>query len=303
MKKQAVQRRDYWVVELAKLSGSFGNNSTKMIQELREEIQSEGIDVLLDHLRLCGVIPEGYGCDSSEEKLYSKYTDAVISEAFSAIGLKSTVIDERADAADVQARTNSYSLVADAKAFRLSRTAKNQKDFKIQALDGWRGGLDYAVVVCPIYQLPSRSSQIYQQAVARNVCILSYSHLSALVELSSRQGSKSAETGLHDILQSVATLHPNKSAVDYWTSVNRALIASLTNDTELWAIEKRESLAALNVAKNEAISYLRAERNRLLGLSHQQALDELLRLAGLDSRIAKVMGIEHGTLLGVNGSE
>ena len=33
-----------------------------------------------------------------------------------------------------------YSLVADAKAFRLSRTAKNQKDFKVQAMDGlaWR---------------------------------------------------------------------------------------------------------------------------------------------------------------------
>ena len=60
----------------------------------------------------------------------SKYTDSVVSESFIAIGLNSVVVSARADAADVQARGNGFSLVADAKAFRLSRTAKNQKDFK-----------------------------------------------------------------------------------------------------------------------------------------------------------------------------
>jgi len=303
MRPQAKKRRSYWVGELAKLSGSFGDDSIKMIEELRKEIETEGNDALLDHLRLCGAIPEEYGHDSSEEKLYSKYTDVLISEAFSAIGLMSAVIVERADIADVQARAASYSLVADAKAFRLSRTAKNQKDFKVQAMDGWRGDLDYAIVVCPIYQLPTRTSQIYRQAVARNVCVLSYSHLSALVGLSMRQSPKVAEAGLHCVLQAVSVLHLSKSAVDYWTGINRALVASLKNDTDLWTIEKTESLAALDAAKDEALRVLRDERNRLLGLSHQQALDELLRVAGLDSRIAKVEGIEHGSLLGVDGSE
>jgi type II restriction enzyme len=274
-----------------------------MIEELREEIQAQGKEALLDHLRLCGAIPEEYGHDSSAEKLYSKYTDAVVSEAFSAIGLASTVILERADAADVQARANSYSLVADAKAFRLSRTTKNQKDFKVQAMDAWRGGLDYAVVVCPIYQLPTRTSQIYQQAVARNVCVLSYSHLSALVGLSMRRDLIAAEEGLHDVLQAVSVLHPSKSAVDYWTGVNRALLASLANDADLWKIEKAESVAALYAAKDEALRYLRTERDRLLGLSHQQALDDLMRFAGLDSRIARVERIEHGPLLGASGGE
>jgi len=303
MRSRAKKRRSYWVAELAKLSGSFGDDSTKLIEELRAEIQTEGKEALLEHLRLCGAIPENYEHDSSAEKLYSKYTDAVISEALSAMGLASAVIELRADAADVQARAESYSLVADAKAFRLSRTAKNQKDFKVQAMDGWRGGLDYAAVVCPIYQLPSRTSQIYQQAVARNVCVLSYSHLSALVGLSMRQGPKAAKAGLHCILQTIAVLHPSKSAVDYWTGINHALVASLAKDADLWTIEKKESLAALDAAKNEALCYLRAERDRLLGLSRQQAIEELMRLAGLDSRIAKVEGVEHGTLLGVSGDE
>ncbi len=119
----ATERRAYWVAELAKLSGSFGDDSSKVIEELRAEIAVDGYAALLDHLHLCGAIPEQYGHDSSAEKLYAKYTDALISETLSAIGLRSMVINARGDSADVQARTDTYSLVADAKAFRLSRTA------------------------------------------------------------------------------------------------------------------------------------------------------------------------------------
>jgi len=136
MTSEARKRRKYRVSELARVSGSFGDDSTKMIAELRAEIGKDGTEALFDHLRVCGAMPELYGHDSSEEKLYSKYTDAVISESLTAIGLKSAVITARADAADVQARGGGYSLVADAKAFRLSRTAKNQKDFKVQAMAG-----------------------------------------------------------------------------------------------------------------------------------------------------------------------
>ena len=298
MTPEARKRRRYWVVELAKLSGSFGDDSTKMIAELRAEIAKDGGEALLDHLRLCGAMPEQYGHDSSEEKLYSKYTDGVISESLSAIGLRSAVIAARADAADVQARGGGYSLVADAKAFRLSRTAKNQKDFKVQAMDGWRNGLDYAVVVCPIYQLPSRTSQIYQQAIARNVCILSYSHLAALVSLATRRGEATATKALGTVLKSVSLLHPSKNAADYWTGINGALVASLNADIDLWTAEKTGSLEALGVAKDESLTYLRTARDRLLGLSHKQALEELIRFAGLDSRIAQVERIEHGNLLG-----
>lgn len=298
MGPEAKTRRKHWVAELAKLSGSFGDDSSKMIEELRAEIAKGGREALLDHLRLCGAMPEQYGHDSSEEKLYSKYTDAVICESLTAIGLRSTVIAARADSADVQARASGYSLVADAKAFRLSRTAKNQKDFKVQAMDGWRNGLDYAVVVCPIYQLPSRTSQIYQQAIARNVCILSYSHLAALVGLAMRRGGPTAAKGLGKVLKSVSVLHPSKNATDYWAGINGALVASLKGDGHLWTAEKTASLEALAVAKEESLTYLRAERNRLLGLSHKQALEELIRLAGLDSRIAQVERVEHGDLLG-----
>jgi len=158
--EQAIIRRKYWVEEIRKLSGHFGNDAENLEKELEAEIKLSGIDSLIDHLRLCGNIPESYGHDTSEEKLYSKYTDCLLSLAFTALGLKSLVLKERADAADVEAFAKEFSLVADAKAFRLSRTAKNQKDFKVQAMHGWKRGKPYAMIVCPIYQLPNSSSQI-----------------------------------------------------------------------------------------------------------------------------------------------
>lgn len=297
MTQATKERRAYWVAELAKLSGSFGDDAGRMIEELRRELEREGGEALLDHLRLCGALPEEYGHDSSEEKLYSKYTDAILSESFHALGLQSTILTTRADAADVQARARDFSLVADAKAFRLSRTAKNQKDFKVQAMDNWRGGLDYAVIVCPIYQLPSRNSQIYQQAIARNVCILSYCHFAVLVGLAMRRGAAVAEATLLEVLRAVSLLNPGKGAVDYWTGVNGALLRSLGNDADLWTLEKTASLEGLSLVKEESLRYLRFELNRLLGLSHQEALDELIRMSGLQSRIDMVERIEHGFLL------
>jgi len=163
--KQDIARRRYWIDEISRLSGDFGVDSDRVEQEIAQEIETEGIASLLGHLRLCGAIPERYGHDSSEEKLYSKYTDIAIHEAYTAMGFTSVVLKERADVADVECVCDDYSFVA---------------DFKVQAMDDWKHGKPYAMVVCPVYQLPSRASQIYQQAAARSVCICTYTHLAVL---------------------------------------------------------------------------------------------------------------------------
>ncbi|MFQ5455675.1 MAG: HindIII family type II restriction endonuclease [Nitrospirota bacterium] len=143
--KKQIERRNYWIDEICRLSGNFGVDAEKVEEEISQEIKEYGIDSLLGHLRLCGVIPEKYGHDTSEEKLYSKYTDVIIHEAYLYMGFNSMVLKDRSDVADVECVNNGYGFVADAKAFRLSRTAKNQKDFKVQAMDGWKHGKLYAM--------------------------------------------------------------------------------------------------------------------------------------------------------------
>ena len=288
----AVARRAYWIEEIVKISGHFGQDSSRAEAELSDEIAKEGTVALLDHLHLCGSIPEQYGHDTSEEKLYSKYTDALLAAAFRHIGLTSLVLTERADAADVEAVAKSYSLVGDAKVFRLSRTAKNQKDFKIDAMHGWKRGKPHAIVVCPIYQLPTRSSQIYQQAIARNVCIFTYSHLAVLIRLHDKAKGTVSEDALFKVLRCAEELNPTKDAVTYWTSLNRAMLTANSSSGEMWEIEKQATIESIVLAKEEALTFLASERERIMRMSRDDAIRQLINDRNLDGkeRVIKAVG-------------
>jgi hypothetical protein len=294
--KEAIKRRSYWVEEIRKLSGNFVSDTDKLEKELGVEIKKNGITSLIDHLRLCGNIPESYGHDTSEEKLYSKYTDNLLSFAYSALGLKSIVLKERADAADVEAFAKDYSFVADAKAFRLSRTAKNQKDFKVQAMHGWKRGKPYAMVVCPIYQLPTSSSQIYQQATTQNVCIFTYSHLALLLAYSEVEGKAKTEQLLKKIFETIKALNPSKNATDYWLAVNKTILSHSKKIEKLWEIEKGVATESISVAKEEALTFLAQEREKIMRMSHKEALKELIKVHKIDSRIKTINSISDNGL-------
>lgn len=236
---EAIWTRKYWIGKIRTSSENFTLAVETLESELIEEIRNQGSDTLINHLRLCGSIPESYEPDSSAEKIYSKYTDILLSLAYNAIGLSSIVLTERADSADVEVTAENYSFVADAKAFRLSRTAKNQKDFKIQSMDDWKRGKLFAMVVCPIYQLPIRSSQIYQQSSIRNVCIFTYSHLSLLVNYAVQEGQAQAEELLRQIFKIILVSNPSKNALDYWLAVNKTILNYSEILTDLWQMEKK----------------------------------------------------------------
>jgi type II restriction enzyme len=292
----AIKRRDYWVEEIRKLSGHFGNDTEKLEKELEAEIKKNGVSSLIDHLRLCGNIPESYGHDTSEEKLYSKYTDCLLSLAYTALGLKSLVLKERADAADVEAFAKDYSFVADAKAFRLSRTAKNQKDFKVQAMHGWKRGKPFAMVVCPIYQLPTSSSQIYQQATTQNVCVFTYSHLALLLSYSEVEGQAKAQQLLKKIFETIQALNPSKNATDYWLAINKVILAFSKKIQPLWDIEKGVATESIAVAKEEALTFLAQEREKIMRMSHKEALKELIKVHKIESRIKTINAISDNGL-------
>lgn len=97
------------------------------------------------------------------------------------------MLGARGNSADVFGKTNDYTIVGDAKTFRLSRTAKNQKDFKVSALDSWKQGNNYAMLAAPLMQYPTRKSQIYAQAIDKNVTLISYTHLHFLLDFYNNQ--------------------------------------------------------------------------------------------------------------------
>src|SRR3989338_101575 len=124
------------------------SNSFELIEKKYQPIKKE---TLIAELIQVGIMPEVFG-------------------------LKSEVLRTRGNSADVYSKAKNYTLVSDAKCFRLSRTAKNQKDFKVKALDDWRRQDTYALLVSPLSQYPADRSQIYHQAIEQNVTLLSYVH-------------------------------------------------------------------------------------------------------------------------------
>ncbi len=297
--QQQIDSRSYWINEISRLSGNFGVDVEKVEDEIGQEIQNKGINALLGHLRLCGAIPEKYGHDTSEEKLYSKYTDIVIHEAYLWMGFNSAVLKERADAADVECVNDDYSFIADAKAFRLSRTAKNQKDFKIQAMDSWKHGKPYAMVVCPVYQLPSRTSQIYQQASTRSVCIGTYTHLAVFVRYAEESSKENAMELVHSVFKEVETMNPSKDAATYWQIVNHLILDFDEKIRDLWKEEKRASIESIHISKEEALSFLASERERIMKLSKEQAIKEVLKSSKIENKVKAIQSVVGNNLLGL----
>lgn len=296
--QEQIERRNYWVEEISRLSGDFGVDAEKIEEEISQEIKDNGKDSLLGHLRLCGAIPERYGHDTSEEKLYSKYTDVVISEAYLSMGFRSLVLKERADIADVECMNDDYSFVADAKAFRLSRTAKNQKDFKVQAMDSWKHGKPYAMVVCPVYQLPSRTSQIYQQAGARSVCIGTYTHLAVFSRYAEIKSNGKAMELVHEVFKTVEAMNPSKEATTYWQIVNGRMLDFDASISNIWQEEKRASIESIHVSKKEALGFIASERERIMGLAKEEAIEELLQLRKLENKVKAINSVVDNGLLG-----
>ena len=297
IKSESLAARKHWVAKIENIGHDFGQDTRRLQLELNEELEGNKSSSLISHLRLCVAIPESYGHDTSEEKLYSKYTDMLLNACFNFLGLTSVVLTERADAADVEVVGKGYSFVADAKAFRLSRTAKNQKDFKIQAMDTWKRGKPYALVVCPLYQLPTKASQIYQQAASRNVCVLSYAHLAVLIAKRAAKPNKSASVLLHEIFKAVESMSPSKNANAYWALLNRTMLDFDISISDLWKTEKIANEESITIAKEEALTFLAQEREVIMNLSHKEAVQRLMIAHKIDSKEKKIKQVSDNQLM------
>jgi hypothetical protein len=248
-------------------------------------------DNFLDLVSQIGTIPESIAHDSTEEKLFAKASDAVLSRTFRELGLKSTVMTERADAADVmaQSRIFDYTLVADAKAFRLSRTAKNQKDFKVGALSGWRKDNDYAVLCSPYFQYPRLQSQIYAQAIDNNVCLLSWEHLLFLLT----HGIKESETVNLSALWNFGETYSHNVLVAekkkcFIGDFDTLLLSSIgQTQTEF---DKALALYIRNIVlrgKTEK-AYWEDERKAIAAYSREKAIAELIKSKKIDEKIRQI---------------
>ena len=262
-------------------------------QRLQERIYALDRAHTIQLVSQIGSIPEDIGHDSTEEKLYAKVSDILLAKSLIEMNLEATVLTQRADCADVVAQSHyhRYSLVGDAKAFRLSRTARNAKDYKVNSMAIWKGDSEYAVLVCPYFQYPKSNSQIYKEALSGNIALFSWEYLYILLKEGIRESSSinlSALWNQSGIISKTTTVSNSKSCFLNQQNQNISKILKITSEK---FYEYFNSVKELIVERgNTEIQYYEQEIERVKQLNREEAIAELLRNLKLESKIATIRG-------------
>lgn len=264
------------------------------VEDYLQTISKEDFINILDNI---GTIPEKVEHDSTEEKLYSKVSDIVLSKAFQYLGMRSTAVSERSDAADVIAESivgHNYSLVADAKCFRLSRTAKNQKDFKVSNLSDWRGSEnEYAVLVSPYFQYPSRKSQIYSKALDNNVCLFTWEQLSILI----KSGVKETPVFSLEALWNASSMMAKDKSLAYANredcfldKMDLYVMRKIGIDKERYYHLLRHNYTETSIIRCESeIDYWKDKIRMIEGYTKEQAIRELIGAKKINEKIDSIL--------------
>ena len=270
------------------------NGFVVMTNKIVDYVESLPLTDFLEVLCEVGTIPEHVEHDSTEEKLYSKATDIVLSRSLTELGLKSKVLKERGNSADVlaESRYYNYSLVGDAKAFRLSRTAKNQKDFKVESMNHWRGDEnEYAVLVSPYNQYPSTASQIYSQALNVNVCLLSWEHLYFLIK---NEIKETIDCNLSFIWDTSAIIASDPKLA--FAERNKCFLHKIQEIIcKKLSIEEHDFDVVMNYCNKKTvsrgyseISFWEREIDKIKGYTKEQAIAELLKAKKIQEKIKAI---------------
>lgn len=223
--------------------------------------------------------------------MIAKASDAVLSRAFRELGLKSTVLGQRSDSADVLAESKyyGYTLVADAKAFRLSRTARNQKDFKVTALSGWRKDADYAVLCSPYFQYPVKKSQIYAQAVDENVCLFSWEHLMFLLD---NKVEETAKVSLSEIWNASGKYADccvvSEKKRCFLPEINKIVFDIAKSNAADFEKFLKKCCNNISCRAAEETSFGEDEITKISSYTKEQAITELIRTKKINEKIARI---------------
>ena len=275
--------------ELRKLmQDNVDKNFTEASNELLRILFSINKRETISLISEIGIIPEEIRHDSTEEKLYTKVSDILFAKALKEMNFEVQVLRERSNCADIvaQSKFHGYSFIGDAKAFRLSRTAKNVKDFKVDSMAHWRGDHDYAVLTCPYFQYPNTNSQIYHSALKENIALFSWEYLYIFLSSNIKE---TQELNLSNLWNQSALLGQNITMTD----ANKCFIQrqdcnllDITNiqEKDFYRLFKQIKKKITKRGEHE-IQYYEDEINRIKQLDRESAIKELLVCMNFDSKI------------------
>jgi HindIII restriction endonuclease len=254
---------------------------------IEKELANVSKQELSEFIIECGILPEMFQHDSSEEKLWAKYSDIVLAKCLTHLGINSTVLRTRGNSADIYGKDPTYTIVGDAKTFRLSRTAKNQKDFKVKALDDWRREDTYAVLVSPLLQYPTNKSQIYSQAIERNVTLISYTHLKLLLDSPTTRNLEDL-WNIGKRLQTGLTKEQYEHSRQYWQEVDKTVCRVVEVNEETIHTYKQLEIENTRIFGQEGIEYWNSVIENYKNLSKEDAVKKLIKAEKIEEKIRTI---------------
>jgi hypothetical protein len=266
-----------------------GRTFPQKIDRLYEKLSPWDTPAITSRLYSAGVIPEMYDHDSSEEKVYAKYCDILVAESFKAMGFRSIVSARRSNVADLYVDGSGYSMVCDVKAFRLSRTALNPKDYKIEAVDKWRRNqeADYAFLVAPHPQFPKDISRLYDEAIRYNVALLSFAHVEFLLKVTADTDRPIDLRSLWNLVQEL----DNPSEVrgsSYWRAVDRVVVRVAGGREEDLAQSKERYEEEFCQQARLQIAFWETRLAQIRSMSREQLVTRLIAAEGIERKIGVI---------------
>lgn len=92
-------------------------------------------------------------------------------------------------------------------------------------------------------------------------------------------------------------MNPSKDASAYWQVLNRAFLDSDDSIAAIWREEKMASVESIKIAREEALTLLARERERIMKLTHEDAIKEVLKWRKIENRIRAVKSVTDNGLL------
>lgn len=104
---------------------------------------------------------------------------------------------------------------------------------------------------------------------------------------------------LERIFKTLPALNPSKNATNYWLAINKTILSFSQKIELIWNIEKEAATESISIAKEEALTFLAQEREKIMRMNHKEALEELIKVHKIENRFRKVKAIEDNGLFNI----
>ena len=94
-------------------------------------------------------------------------------------------------------------------------------------------------------------------------------------------------------------MNPSKDAYSYWQIINRTMLDFDSRLSDTWKAEKNAAGESIQIVRDEALRFLARERERIMRLSKQEAIREILRSSKIENKIRAIRSVSHNGLLAI----